>query len=178
MALSPRPLTRRAFVCSAAAPLLAEGGKGVQYPAEWVRYKDPATELLVLRVTDPSYSSRLPAPYQRAVARRNALLLFANDRSGSFQAYRMDPKTGVSRQLTAARALDPASLTLAPDDRGFYWFDGPSLHHASFSNLRDREIYRVPDGWERCQGGRWRTTAPSRCSRSGARASRGCGWSG
>src|SRR5258707_10014582 len=39
-----------------------------------------------------------------------------------------------------------------PDDRGFCYFDGPSLRQVSFSNLREHEIYRVPDGWRRCPG--------------------------
>ena len=39
-----------------------------------------------------------------------------------------------------------------PDERGFCFFDGRSLRQASLSNLRDREVYRVPAGWERCRG--------------------------
>lgn len=154
MGIRPRRLTRRAFVCSlAAAPALAQNGKGALFPAAWKRYSDPATELTVLRLTDPAWSSRLPAFYQRAVAKRGDFLLFASDRTGSFQVFRLDLKTGECRELTAAQSLDPSSPTLLPDERGFCFFDGPSLRQANLSNLRDREIYRIPEDWERCPGG-------------------------
>jgi oligogalacturonide lyase len=150
----PRLLTRRAFACSlAAAPAFGQHRKGGGLPSERYGYSDPATEMPVVRLTDPAHASRLPAYYQRIVARRNTLLLFSSDRTGSQQAYRMDPKSGAIFQLTTAQALDPAFLTLAPDDRGFYWFDGPSLRYTALSNLREREIYRVPEGWERAPGG-------------------------
>jgi oligogalacturonide lyase len=64
----------------------------------------------------------------------------------------MDLKTGESRQVTDAAALDGSTLTLSPDERSFCFFDGPSFRQASFSSLKDREIYRVPEGWERCPG--------------------------
>jgi oligogalacturonide lyase len=115
-----------------------------------VRYADPATELDVYRLTNPAASSLLPAPWQRAVARRSGFLLYSSDRTGSQQAFRMDLKTGESYQLTeSAAALDSTSLTLLPGDRSFCYFDGPSLREGMG---REREIYRVPEGWERGNG--------------------------
>jgi len=151
----PRRFTRRAFVGAwAAAPLAAktrETGKGALFESDWRRYPDPATELTVFRLTDPAHASFLPAFYQHAVARRG-FLLFASDRTGSMQAFRMDLKTGECRQLTDAAALDPASLTLVPDERAFCFFDGPLLHQSNLANLRERELYRIPEGWERSPG--------------------------
>lgn len=126
--------------------------KGSDFESEWRRYADPATELEVLRLTDPAHSSFLPAYYNRFHARRNAFLIFACDRTGSRQAFRMDLKTGELRQLTEVEDLDPASLSLLRDERGFIFFDGAGLHSANLANLRDRELYRVPDGWTRCSG--------------------------
>jgi oligogalacturonide lyase len=154
MELCPRPLTRRAFVLSVtAARAAAQAGKGTVYPSEWRRYNDPSTELMVYRLTDPAHTSSLPAYYQRAIARRGAFLLFTSDRAGSPQVFRMDLKTGECRQLTDAKALDPASVTLRADERGFCYFDGPVLRQVNLTTLREREIYRVPAGWERCAGG-------------------------
>jgi oligogalacturonide lyase len=154
MELRPRPLTRRAFVLSAAGTrALAQSGKGALFPSEWRRYNDPSTELIVYRLTDPAHTSSLPAYYQRAVARRGGFLLFTSDRAGSPQVFRMDLKTGECRQLTDAKALDPASVALQPDERGFCYFDGPALRQTNFTNVRDREVYRAPAGWERCPGG-------------------------
>lgn len=142
--------TRRAFL-AASLPLYA-GEKADKFPAEWRRYADPATEFTVYRLTDPARASGLPAYYQRVFARRGNFLLFWSDRTGSPQAFQMDLKNGEARQLTQAAALDPASITLQPDEKSFCFFDGPSLRQASLSNLRDREVYRVQAGWERCRG--------------------------
>jgi oligogalacturonide lyase len=68
------------------------------------------------------------------------------------QVFRMDLKTGQTRLLTAAAALDGESVALMPDDRSFCYFDGPSLRQMTMSSLRDHEVYRVPDGWQRTDG--------------------------
>ena len=66
------------------------------------RYADPATELDVYRLTDPGYTSLLPAYYNRAIAKNSGSLLFTCDRNGSPQVFRMDLKTAATRQLTDA----------------------------------------------------------------------------
>jgi oligogalacturonide lyase len=145
--------TRRAFLGAlASSALKAELEKGKSFPPEWKRYSDPATEFDVYRLTDPAFSSYLPAYYNRAISRRNGFLLFSSDRTGSNQVFRMDLKLGELRELTQAKELDATSLTLLPDDRGFSFFDGPSLRMASLSSLHDREVYRIPDGWTRGLG--------------------------
>ena len=136
----------------ATARLLAEGAKGTAFPSEARRYSDAATEFDVYRLTDPAYSSVLPAYYNRFIARNSSWMLFGCDRSGSFQAFRIELRTGAMRQLTETAGLDPSSCTLTPDNRSFCYFAGRSLFIASVANLRDRELYQVPEGWERCPG--------------------------
>ncbi|HWQ53626.1 MAG TPA: oligogalacturonate lyase family protein [Bryobacteraceae bacterium] len=151
MGLRPRAFTRRAFLAlAAAAPVPAQTGKGTAFPSDWKHYSDPATELIVYRLTDPAWTSYLPS--RRAAARRGNFLLFACDRTGSPQAFRMDLKTGETRQLTDAKALDPSSLTLAPDERSFLYFDGPSLKRVDLGNLREKDVYHATQGWEHCPG--------------------------
>ena len=128
------------------------GPKGQVFESDWRRYPDPATELDVFRLTDPSYTSTLPAYTNRVISRNSAFLLFCCDRSGSPQAFRMDLKTGETRQLTDAADLDGASLNLLPDGRSFCYFAGRTLHLANMSNLRSREVYTLADGWERSPG--------------------------
>jgi oligogalacturonide lyase len=146
--------SRRAFLAFAlAAPrLAAQSQKGAALAPEWLRYQDPTTELEVVRLTDPAYASALPAYYNRAVARNNTGLLYGSDRTGQPQAFRIDLKTGEARQLTEVAELDFASLALSSDSRSFCCFAGRSLLHVSLATLRQREIYRIPDGWERCPG--------------------------
>ncbi len=62
------------------------------------------------------------------------------------QVFRLDLKSGESRQLTDAGSLDPDSVTLAPDDRSLLLFDGPVMKQVHLGNLRERVIHRVPGG--------------------------------
>jgi oligogalacturonide lyase len=146
--------TRRTFLVSGAAAcgLHGQPAKTVVFESDWRRYPDPTTEFEVLRLTDPAYESRMPAYYSRGISHRAAFMLFSSDRAGSLQILRMDLKTGQSRQLTNAHELDPESVALTPDDRGFCYFDGPALRMMSLGMGRDREVYRVPEGWQHTAG--------------------------
>src|SRR5277367_2215128 len=120
-------LSRRWFLASltAARALASEiSGKGKVFPSALKRYADGATEFLVTRITDPAHSGLLPLPYARAVSRRGNFLLCASDMTGHWNAFRIDTKSGQSKQLTDAVDLDPSSLTLLSDDRGFCYLDG------------------------------------------------------
>jgi oligogalacturonide lyase len=155
MGTSVRRWTRRGILLSGAAACGLHGqqtGKGAVFDKDWRRYADPTTEFEVYRLTNPEYDSRMPAYYTRSIARHNGFMLFSCDRAGSMQVFRMDLKTGQTKQLTNATGLDPESVALTPDDRSFAFFDGPSLRMMSISGLRDREVYRVPEGWKRTEG--------------------------
>jgi oligogalacturonide lyase len=106
----------------------------------------------VYRLTDPAYSSTMPAYYNRAIARSSAWMLFCCGRGGSPQAFHMDLKNGQTRQLTEAEELDGASLALLPDNRSFCYFAGRSLHIANLATPRERKLYQVPEGWDRGAG--------------------------
>jgi Tol biopolymer transport system component len=146
-------VSRRKFLlCGLAARAFAQARRSAVFPTDSYRYADPVTELELFRLTSPAYSSTLPAYYNRAIARNSAFLLFCCDRSGSPQAFRLDFKTGQTRQLTDAPSLDGESLTLTPDNRSFCYFAGRSLFIAGLATLRERELYTVPEEWERCPG--------------------------
>jgi oligogalacturonide lyase len=115
--------------------------KGHTVPTEARRFADPATELEVVRLTDSAHTSVMAAPHLRSISRHMGFFLYSSDRSGTMQAWRMELKTGESRLLTSAEALDPSSLALSPDERGFYYFDGDSLKHSFFSGLHESGVY-------------------------------------
>jgi hypothetical protein len=154
MAGFARRISRRSLLISgmAATRLMAVGAKGNAFPSDWKRYPDPATELEVLRLTDPEQTSILPANYNRAIAKNSSFMLYSSDRDGSPQAFRMDLKAGGTKQLTEVEGLDAASLTLTPDNRSFCYFAGRALFVTSLSTLREHQLYQIPDGWERCEG--------------------------
>lgn len=148
-----RRWTRRGFLASlAGSGLSVERGKGSLFASDLLRFSDPATDLDVYRLTNPQYAAHLPEYYGRAVSRKGQFLICWSERTGSRQGFRINLKTGEWVQITDASALDGSTLTLMPDERSFCYFDGPSLRRADFGKLRDREVYRVPEGWERCPG--------------------------
>src|ERR1700686_1171441 len=154
MAVPIHRLSRRALVLSgiAAARLKAVGQKGGAFASDSQRYPDPATELDVYRLTKPDYSSTMTAYYNRGIARNSGWMLFGCDRSGAPQGFHLDLKTGDTKQLTQAEGLDASSLTLLPDNRFFCYFAGRSLYIVNLSSLRERELYQIAEGWERCPG--------------------------
>jgi oligogalacturonide lyase len=135
----------------AAAPLPASLRKGSKLPSERARYADRATELLVLRLTDPQFSSYLPNPRGHLASKRRQLL-FWSDREGSQQAYTLDWNNGEIRLLTEAEALEGDTLTLGSGERDFYYWDGRALIRSTLSNLRTRTVFELPEGSERGQG--------------------------
>jgi oligogalacturonide lyase len=158
MAGSARCFSRRVFLIAGVAGtrLAAQGPegtpKGTTFPSDWRRYSDPATEMEVYRLTDPAYSSTMPAYYNRAIARSSGWMLFGCDRGGSLQAFHMNLKSGETRQLTEAQELDGGSIALLPDNRSFCYFAGRSLHIADLATQRQRKLYEVAEGWDRGTG--------------------------
>jgi oligogalacturonide lyase len=66
--------------------------------------------------------------------------------------FRLDLKSGASRLLTDAAALDPADFALLEGDRGCVYFDGRKLVETALGNLRDRVLYEVETGFTRTPG--------------------------
>ena len=140
------------FTLLASPAALTANSKGENFTAEARRYSDPTTEFDVIRLTDPAYSSTLPAYYNRAIARSSAWMIFCCDRTGSPQAFRMDLKTGHMRQLTGVEDLDGLSLTLTPDNRSFCYAAGRSVFLSNLTTLHERALYEIPEGWNRGAG--------------------------
>jgi oligogalacturonide lyase len=152
MALAnPAQCSRRGFLLALPLTINARAattGKGRVVPSAIERYLDPSTEFPVERLTDPGATSILPPPDSRTISRRGNFLLYASDSSGRVEAYRLEIKSGQSRQLTEATALDPRSLTLLADERNFAYLDDGRLFLASLGSLQARQVYRAPAGFE------------------------------
>jgi oligogalacturonide lyase len=142
----PVGATRRAVLFSLVAAA-ARAARNSVFPPEVFKYTDALTEFPVERLTSPGHSAWLPDSHCRAAARRPAFLVYASDRAGAPQLFRLDHSTGASRQLTEAAALDRRFFTLAAGDRSLVYLDGPSLRVLAINSLKEREIYRVREGW-------------------------------
>src|SRR5580700_8281304 len=101
---------------------MASMAVGAVSPTEFRRYADPATELEVIRLTNPAFSSGLTAQHLRQFTKRSDALIYWSERDGTRQIYRLDLHNGESKQLTGAAALDITSFCLSPDDRYLYYF--------------------------------------------------------
>ena len=145
-------MTRRSLLLSGIGlpRLLAE--KGAAFASDAERYPDPLTELEVYRLTKPDYTTTKTAYYNRGIARNSGWMLCCCDRAGAPEAFHLDLKNGEMRQLTRMENLDGATLTLTPDNRSFCYFAGRSLYIVPVSGTRDRELYKIPEGWERGAG--------------------------
>lgn len=154
-------LSRRVFFPFFSGVCLAQTtGRGRTFPSSAVRYADPATEAVILRLTDPQYTSLLPGEGNRTVTNRG--LLYASDMSGSMQAFWMDLKSKESRQLSEAVALDSSSLSFSANEKNIRYFDGPQLLEAQFPNVKKtREIYRLPDNSTKLPGINYAADDPS-----------------
>jgi oligogalacturonide lyase len=136
----------------AATRLFAEGRKGEVFPSDAGRYADPLTELEVYRLTKPDYSTTLTVYYNRGIARNSGWMLCGSDRTGSPQGFRLDLKSGEMEQMTQTEGLDGSTLTLLPDNRSFCFLAGRSLYISVVSKPKERELYKVPEGWEPAGG--------------------------
>ena len=144
--------SRRWFLCAVpvgCSVALAEKNKPA--PSALFRYSDASTEFQVVRLTDPSFTSLLPAHFARAVPKRGNFLLYASDSTGQMEAFRMESKGGITRQLTELEGLYPASLTLTPDERNFCCVAGDKLLHVGLGNEKVREVCQLSVGFE-CTG--------------------------
>ncbi|HEY3439816.1 MAG TPA: hypothetical protein VGK29_03655 [Paludibaculum sp.] len=141
-------LSRRSLLATLAQPLLAQGGPA-PLPSEWGRYADSATEFEVLRLTGVEHSSVMAAAPGRRFDRRSRSLLYASDRTGSWQAYVMDLGKGQSRALSMVEGLDAESLTFSADDRAVFLAAGPVIQSVTLNPLRSQDLCRVRGGWTR-----------------------------
>jgi oligogalacturonide lyase len=137
---------RRAFLSLMSAPAIwGASGKGQEASGERQRFLDPTTEFEVVRMTSPDHVSILPSNTGRAVSKRAEFFVCGSDRGQQMQAYRIDVKTGKSRQLTEVDALEPETMTLAGADRWLYAIDGRRLLQINIGSLRDRVIAEMSE---------------------------------
>lgn len=122
-----------------AAPLASVG--------EFVRFLDPTTETPVVRLTNPSTRSALPAATNRFISTKERSLFFSSDRTGHMCPFRADLHTGLVRQIAETSSLAPASLCLNETGRLLYLVDGHVLKEASHANGKWRSIAEDVDAF-------------------------------
>jgi oligogalacturonide lyase len=165
--------TRRSFLGSAAAgALLSASGRPVyatsgtpqdagsgstakkaagrvqRINSEIREFRDPDTGARVRQLTgDGSDNVHLYFTSECFVAGSDRMV-FGSNRTGRFQLYLLEIREARLTQLTSTEGnIDPQQSCASRNGRVFY-FEGPALHSLRLDTLEDRELYRVPRGFE------------------------------
>jgi len=144
-------MTRRTFLAAVAATASGADSNAI-YPSEWSRYADPATEFNILRLTDPARASYLTRPGNRAISRRGAFLVFTTDRGTGLALWRMDLKSGQSREIARDEGIVAASPALASDEKFCFYLAKGGVFAANLANAKSRRVYSIPDGFSAGDG--------------------------
>ena len=137
-------LSRRVFL--GCLPALAAAEYAV-IPSELKRFRDPSTELDLLRYTDPAHASYLIPAQLRSVSQKSNFLLFCSDRSGTNQVYRLDIKSGETRQLTSSEGVQPAGVALLPDDKTFCCLHDRRLELFRIGSAKPKLLFESDREW-------------------------------
>lgn len=138
-------MTRRTFLAAVATTAYGADSNPT-YPPEWRRYPDPATELEVLRLTDPSRESFLSHPQNRAISRRGNFLIYSTDHGGGMSLLRMDLKNGQSHELARDQAILAGSPALSSDEKSCFYVAREGVFSVNLSSGKSRRVYAIPDG--------------------------------
>jgi oligogalacturonide lyase len=115
-------------------------GRPLNAAGEFVRFTDPVTENIVVRLTRPSSQSFLPEAENRFVSSREAFLVFASDRSGAFAPFHADLRSGTITQIAEAPNLNRTSLALDAKEHELYFLDGDLLRVTSLPHGKPKTI--------------------------------------
>jgi len=120
---------------------------------EFVRFADPDTETLVVRLTSVASASLLPAPSNRFVSVKERFLVFSSNRTGKFAPFRVDLRNGLLRQIAVTSNLLPLSLCLAPHERSVYFLDSGELKEAELGKTKLQTLVDNVTAFSPCADG-------------------------
>jgi len=121
-------------------------GRTIDASSEIKEYKDKETGALVRLLTgDGSDNVHLYFTSESFVSGSDAIV-FGSNRTGKFQHYLLEIKAKRLTQLTNGADIHPTRACLGAGN--LIYFDGPMMRLLKVDTLEDRELYRVPDGFE------------------------------
>ena len=128
--------------------------KGSSFTNSFIESTDPETGRTLVQLTGNDCVSHHPYFYNRMIDQAGRHLIYAGNRSGLRQLYRLDLNTGATLQLTdnPAGSFDDFSAVLSADDRQVYYardngivrLDLASLEEStavSYTHLRAHETH-------------------------------------
>lgn len=122
--------------------------KGKLYKSDLKRVKDDRTGVEVTRLTDNQGNTIHPYFTQPLFSEDGRFLLVSSDRTGSWQLYSLEIKTGNMVQLTDEADLGHHSACLDGRRMIAYYLSGATLKSVNLSNLCSEELYQAPEGFK------------------------------
>jgi oligogalacturonide lyase len=122
--------------------------KGQTFPPEKRRFTDPETGHTVWQLTQaPGHDHHLYFT-ETSFLPDGRHLVFSSDRGGKFDHYLLALATGAFSQLTDVTGrLNSLSSVIDPRGDWLYFWEGPDLKALHFQTLKERPLYRSPEGW-------------------------------
>jgi len=133
-----RGITRRHLVLGFPALLVAAGAdtkrpKAPPPSGSFFRFADPVTETPVVRLTNPQFTSYLPAETNHFISVKDHFLVFSSDSAGPLAPFQLDLRTGTITQLAKPQALRAESLCLNRKRSSVYLLDSDALLEVSLT---------------------------------------------
>jgi oligogalacturonide lyase len=130
------------------APGAGARGRTLSAASEIKEFRDPDTGARVRQLTgDGSDNVHLYFTSECFVDGSDRMV-FGSNRTGRFQLYLLEIREARLTQLTSTEGkIDPQQGCASRNGHVFY-FEGPALHSLRLDTLEDRELYRVPQGFE------------------------------
>lgn len=111
-------------------------------------YTDPYTGRTVTRLTSPEEVNHHPYFYYKMVTNDNRYLIYASNRDGNRNLYRMDLRDGSALQLTEGTGVHDFSCSLTSDDRQLIFCRDRRVMRLDMADLSEECRYETPVGWQ------------------------------
>jgi oligogalacturonide lyase len=115
----------------------------MEWPPEWQSFPDESSGARITRLTSAPCINHPLYYLTNSFASDGRTLIFASDRAGKMDLYRVSLANGVIRRLTDLNRLQPFSGNVV-DDEVYFTTDG-QIHRLALADGRDRVIADYPD---------------------------------
>lgn len=122
--------------------------KGSTIKNEFHRFNDAYTGQSITRLTAPEQVNHHPYFYYKMITNDNRYLIYANERQGGRQLYRMDLYDGSALQLTEGPDVRDFSCSLTSDDVYLIYCRDQRIMRLEMSTLKEEVLYESPAGWK------------------------------
>jgi oligogalacturonide lyase len=122
-------------------------GRVLDVKSDIQEYKDPDTGVRVLRLAAGDFDNVHPYFTTTSfVGDGHEQIVFGSNRTGAYQFYLLELRSGRLVQLTDSEKVSPTDACVDPSGQLFYFSDGV-LRAVKTDGTDDRELYRSPEGF-------------------------------